>query len=84
MTCNRTTAIGTDRAVITSYDKTSTGCKNILERISAVSAHFQDSAVEPYIWIHVRRFKVKIVLEAQLRCVRRKRDGQRVEPFVAD
>jgi hypothetical protein len=52
-TCNRTTPVGADRAIITSHSKAPAGGKNILKRISAVSAELQHAAVEAEVGIRV-------------------------------
>ena len=52
-TCNRTAPIGADHAVISSHGEAPAGCKNILKRISAVSAELQHAAVEAEVRIRV-------------------------------
>jgi hypothetical protein len=64
--CNRTAPITADRAVITTHDEAAANGKNVLKCISTVSAHLQHASVEPNIWVQVRRFEIKILLEDQL------------------
>lgn len=64
--CNRTAPITADCTVITTDDKAAAKRKNVLKCISTVSAHLQHASVEPNIWVHVRRFEIKILLEDQL------------------
>jgi hypothetical protein len=61
--CNRTAPITADRAVITTHDEAAANGKNVLKCISTVSAHLQHASIEPNIWVHVRRFEIKIVPE---------------------
>ena len=45
-TCNRTTAIGADCAVIPTHDKAPASCTDILESISTISAKLQHATVK--------------------------------------
>jgi hypothetical protein len=64
-TSHRTTAISADGAVIASDHEEPASCKNILKRISTVSADFQDASVEAEVRVFARRFKVEILPENQ-------------------
>jgi hypothetical protein len=64
-TSNRTTAISADCAVIASHYEAPASCKNILKRISTVSADLQDASVEAEVRVFGRRFKVEILPENQ-------------------
>jgi hypothetical protein len=81
-TSNGTTAISGDHAVVAAYDEAAARIKDILECISAIKADLQHAAIEAQIGIHVRCFKVEVLLEGQLRSNCGEREGQRVEPFV--
>ena len=61
-TCDRTTPIGADCAVITAHDEAAAHGKNVLKCISTIKTHLQHTSIEPNIWIHVRRFEIEIVL----------------------
>ena len=82
-TCDRTTPVGADCAVITTDAEAAANGENVLKCISTIIAHLQHSSIEPNVWIHVRRFEIEIVLEEQLDSSPRNRKVQRVEPFVA-
>src|SRR5882724_11710742 len=64
-TSNGATAISADRAVIASHAKAPASCKNVLKRVSAVSAHLQHTAIKSQAGIRVRRFKVEVMPESQ-------------------
>jgi hypothetical protein len=83
-TCNRTTTIRTDGAVIPSDEKTAASRKNILKGSSAVSAQLQHAAVESESRIRIRCFKIEVVPESHA-CgtALEKTELWRVEPFVA-
>jgi len=82
-TCDRTTPVGADCAVITTDAKAAANGENVLKRISTIKAHLQHTSIEPNVWVHVRRFEIEIVLEKQLYSNPRNGKVQRVEPFVA-
>ena len=77
-TSNRTTAIGADGAVIAAHDEAPASGKNILKRISTVSAQLPSTpAVKAEVRILARRFKIEVLPKGQttelrseeLRCV---------------
>jgi hypothetical protein len=82
-TCDRTTPVGADCAVITTDAEAAANGENVLKCISTIKAHLQHSSIEPNVWIHVRRFEIEIVLEGQLYSSPRNGKVQRVESFVA-
>ena len=82
-TCDRTTPVGADCAVITTDAEAAANGENVLKCISTIKAHLQHTSIEPNVWIHVRRFEIEIVLEGQLYSSPRNGKVQRVESFVA-
>jgi hypothetical protein len=82
-TCDRTTSVGADCAVITTQIEAAANGENVLKCISTIKTHLQYASIEPNVWVHVRRFEIEIVLEEQLDSGPRNRKVQRVEPFVA-
>jgi len=66
-TSNRATAISANRAVIAPHGKGPAGRKNILKRISTISADFKHSAVEAQVRILARRFKIEVLSKGQFR-----------------
>jgi hypothetical protein len=62
-TCNRAAAISANGAVIPAHDEAPASGKNILKRVSTVTAHLQHAAVVAEIGILARRFKIEIVPE---------------------
>ena len=84
-TCNRTTTISADGAVIAAYEKASAGGKNVLKRISTVSAELQHATVEAReSGFCIGCFKIEVVPESQT-CgtALEKTELWRVEPLVA-
>jgi environmental stress-induced protein Ves len=65
-TCNRTTPIRGDSAVVAAGNETTARDKNILKRISTIRADFQHTAVEADIGIHLGGLKIEVMLECQL------------------
>ena len=51
--------------------------------ISTIKTHLQYTAIEPNVWISLRRFEIEVVLEQQMYSSPRNGKLQRVEPFVA-
>jgi hypothetical protein len=82
-TCDRTTPIGADCAVITTNAEAAADGKNVLKCISTIKTHLQHTSIEPNVWIYVRCFEIEIVREDQLYSSPRNGKVQRVEPFVA-
>ena len=82
-TCDRTTPVGADCAVITTHDEAAANGENVLKCISTIKTHLQHTSIEPNVWVHVRGFKIEIVLEDQLYSSPRNGKVQRVESFVA-
>jgi hypothetical protein len=80
-TPNRTAPVTADCAVITTHDKAAADSKNVLKRVSAVSAHLEYAAIEPNIWVRFRSFEIKILVKRQL--TRSDRKLYRVEPLIA-
>jgi hypothetical protein len=66
-TCDRTTTISADSAVITPHEKASACDKNVLKRISTISAELQHAAVKPESRIRIGCFKIEVVPESQTR-----------------
>ncbi|MGC1093918.1 MAG: hypothetical protein WA905_14390 [Pseudolabrys sp.] len=83
-TCDRTTTISADGAVIAPYEKTSASDKNVLKRISTISAELQHAAVEPESRIRIGCFKIEVVPESQT-CGTALEETKlwRIEPLVA-
>lgn len=79
---NGATSIGADGAIIATQ-KEGAG-RNVLKRISTVTADLQHAAVETHIGIRVGRFKIEVVPECQARVEHlKKTEVWRVQPFVA-
>ena len=66
-TCNGTTPISGDSAVVAAHYKAAAVSKNVLERIATVCAELEHATVEPHIGIDLGCFKIEIVPECQLR-----------------
>jgi hypothetical protein len=83
-TCDRTTTISADGAVIAPHEKASAGGKNILKRISTISAELQHATVEPESRIRIGCFKIEVVPESQT-CGTALEETKlrRIEPLVA-
>jgi len=83
-TCNRTTTIRTDGAIIAPDEKAAACHKDILKGSSAVSAELQHAAVETQVRICIGCFKIEIVPESHA-CGTALEETElwRVEPFVA-
>jgi len=82
-TCNRTTTISTDGAVIAPDEKAAASCKNILKGSSTVSAQLEHAAVETQVRICIGCFKIEIVPESHARgTALEKSELWRVQPFV--
>jgi hypothetical protein len=62
-TSNRATPIVTNRAVVAADHKATASGEDILKRISAVSAQFQDAAVVTQVRILIRSFQIEVVSE---------------------
>ena len=82
-TCDRTTPVGADCAIITTEGEAAANGENVLKCISTIKTYLQYTSIEPNVWVHVRRFEIEIVLEEQLYPSSRNGKVQRVEPFVA-
>ncbi len=82
-TCDGTTPIGTDCAVITTKTEAAANGENVLKGISTVKTDLQYAAIEPNVWVHVRRLEIEVVIENQLYSGPRNGKVQRVEPLVA-
>ena len=82
-TCDRTTPVGADCAVITTDAEAAANGENILKCISTIKTHLQHTSIEPNVWVYVRGFEIEIVLEEQLYSSPRNGKVQRVESFVA-
>lgn len=73
-----------DRAIIASQHEGPAGCKNILKRVSTVSAEFQYAAVEAQVWISIGGFELEIVPKCQpCRQPFEETELERVKSFVA-
>jgi hypothetical protein len=84
-TSNGAASIRADYAVVAANNEVSTGGKNVLKCISAVSAKLQHATVKAEVRVHVRRFKVEVLPERQLRGEPlEKTNVWRVEPFVGN
>ena len=64
-TSNRTAPISANCAVVTAGHEAPASVKDILERVSTVSAELQHTAIEAEIRILARRFKIEVVPEGQ-------------------
>jgi hypothetical protein len=83
-TSNGTPSIRADYAVVPANNEVSTGGKNVLKCISAVSAKLQHAAVKPDVGIHVGCFKIEVLPERQLRGESLEETHVwQVQPFVA-
>jgi hypothetical protein len=82
-TCDRTTPVGADSAVITTDAEVAANGENVLKCISIIKTHLQHTSIEPNVWVYVRGFEIEIVLEDQLYSSPRNGKVQRVESFVA-
>lgn len=80
---NWTTPIAADGTVVAAHQK-SAG-RHVLKRIATVTAELQHATIEAQIRIRIRCFKI-IVLTKRQTWIRtfEKREGQRVETFVAN
>ena len=82
-TCDRTTAVGADCAVITTKTEAAANGENVLKCIPTIKTDLQYAPIEPNVWVHVRRLEIEIVIENQLYSGPRNGKVQRVEPLVA-
>jgi hypothetical protein len=82
-TCNRTTTISTDGAVIAPDEKAAASRKNILKGSSAVSTELQHAPVETQARICIGCFEIEIVPESHAYgAALEKTELWRVQPFV--
>jgi hypothetical protein len=83
-TCDRTTTISADGAVIAAYEKASARDNNVLKRISTIGAELQHASVEPESRIRIGCFKIEVVPESQT-CGTALEETKlrRIEPLVA-
>jgi hypothetical protein len=82
-TCNGTTPISGDSAVVAAHYKAAPVSKNVLERIATVGAELDHATVEPHIGIGFGCFKIEIVPECQLTAAADNTNRQGIEPLVA-
>ena len=71
-TCNRTAPISADCTVIATHEESASERKNVLKRISAVSAHLKHASIESNVWVHFRRLEIEILMKRQLNRIGRK------------
>ena len=65
-TCNRTTPISANGAVVAPHQENATSGKDVLECISIVKTDLKHSAVETQVRILARRFKIEVLSKGQL------------------
>jgi len=66
-TSNGAASIRADYAVVAANNEVPASGKNVLKCISAVSAKLQHATVKAEVRVHVRRFKIEVLPERQLR-----------------
>jgi len=71
-TCNRTTTIGADNAVVAAHLEAATSRKDVLECISTVNADLYHPTVETQVRILARRFNIEVMPQGQLWFKKRK------------
>jgi hypothetical protein len=79
---NRAAPIGCDRPIVSAHEEGAR--RNVLKRVSIVSAELQHAAVEAQIGIRLRCFKIEVLPKGQTwRATLKEIKLERNEPFVA-
>ena len=79
---NRAASIGCDRPIVSAHEEGAR--RNVLKRVSIVSAELQHAAIEAEVWVGVGGFKIEVLPKGQTwGAPLEKIEFERVEPLVA-